>query len=111
MKKKRREVFMELASEIDWNLCGFCRYSRSDGYVCDEDSFSECEHPIEAIGELSQDICNPYDDCWGFSPFVSLSMVADIVGVMLSENFDPQKTQWSKDEKGVVHIEGFKLKS
>ena len=113
MKKQNREIFLTLAGVIDWNLCGFCRYSRSDGSACSEDSSIECESPIEVISERFHDGGgpeSPSDDCWGFNPVVGVAAVADIVGTMLAEGLDPRKTQWYKypDEKGKIYVEGLK---
>ncbi len=109
MKKKDREIYRAIISEIDWTLCGFCRYSRSDGSVCSGESFTECESPIEAIGEAynNGDIVSPLDDCWGFNAYVNLRDTADIVGCILSQDFDPHKTQWFKDGDKIT-VEGVK---
>lgn len=111
MKKQNREVFLALAGTIDWSLCGFCRYLNSCGNsICDGGDDSYCEHPIEAISD--RDGCDgPGDDCWGFNPVLGVAALADLVGTILSEDLDPEKTQYYKSKTGRIHVEGYKKES
>lgn len=116
MKKEQRQVFIELAAAVNWTICSFCRYSWSEGSICSDTGFLECQHPIEIIGESFNDgnMSDAGEDCWGFRPSVNASTVADIVGTILSESLDPEKVQWySPDPElgGKIKVEGFKLKS
>ncbi len=110
MKKAEREIYITLAAEIDWPLCGFCRYNECEGSACYEDSYSECRHPLDAIAEQWEwDSLSPNADCWGFSPYINVRDTADIVGLILSMNYDPEKVQWWKEDRqikvaGVVKV-------
>jgi len=110
VKKTEREIYIEIASIIDWNLCGFCRHSRNNGdSVCGE-SECWCEHPLEAVTDMwnyDGGIAPPSNDCWGFAPVLSVRNTADIVGVILAEGYDTERCQWWK-ENGELHVEGIK---
>jgi hypothetical protein len=101
MKKIDREIYVTLAAEIDWNLCGFCRYNRCEGSAC-EDGWSECEHPLWEVSEYADsNVDSPGCDCWGFRPWVNVRDCADIVGLILSLNYDPEKVVWWKEDKQI----------
>jgi hypothetical protein len=106
MKKKDREIYITLAGEIDWDLCGFCRYSRCDGSACCESSYCECEHPLEVITDNAESGCIcPGDDCWGFKPAVNVRDCADIVGLILANDWDPERVSWRKED-GQIKVSG-----
>lgn len=110
MKKEQRIPFINLAEIIDWNLCGFCKYSWSDGSPCSEDSMSECRHWLESLAETANSSGKVSgEDCWGFKPVVNLTLVADIVGAMLSANLNPEKTWWWKGDDCII-VEGVAMK-
>jgi hypothetical protein len=104
MKKAQREVFITLAAEIDWEICAFCRHHYCEGYPC-EDGWSECRHPLEVVQDMTAYGIAPTDDCWGFAPMVTVSDMADIVGLILSR-FDPAQTQWWKEKDGAIIVQG-----
>jgi len=101
MKKAARRIYIELASEIDWNICGFCRYNRTEGSVCSEEALCECEHPLWEVSEYADNVDGPGCDCWGFSPVVNVRDCADIVGLILSSGFDPEMTMYVKKDKQI----------
>jgi hypothetical protein len=103
LKKEQRVIYIELASEIDSNVCIFCRYEQAEGSPCDEDSYVTCEHPLEAVSDGE---CFPKkeDDCWGFSPCLNVRDAADIVGFILANNYERGKFQWWKEENGQIII-------
>ena len=82
MKREKREVYLKLAAEIDWTLCGFCKYSESLG--CGDGM--ECHHPIERISEDAPGFY-PNEDCWAYRPNLPVSDIADIVGIILSNGW------------------------
>ncbi|MDD4985225.1 MAG: hypothetical protein PHQ43_05465 [Dehalococcoidales bacterium] len=84
MKSQQRIVYWELCSEIDSQLCAFCRYGNSMG-SCGE-SYYECRHPIRGI-RYEEDCPEPGDDCWSFSPELPLPVIADIVGVIIAQHW------------------------
>lgn len=104
MKKAGRAIYITLAAEIDWNLCGFCRYARWYGSPC-EDGGMECENPIEALSEISDWMDSPNQDCWGFKPMVNVRDCADIVGLVLANGWDWKKTMWWKED-GQIKVAG-----
>ena len=89
MKKAQRVVYLALANEIGACLCMFCRHPEWENMGCCE-GYPICSHPIERVCE-EHECLEPGDDCWGFSPDGSVSMAADIVGVVLSQDYD----RWS----------------
>jgi len=88
MKKSEREIFMVLAAEVDAGLGAFCKHADYAGSDCCETYFV-CEHPLREKLPISEDCecCFPNTDCWGFQPSVKVVDVADIVGIILSEQF------------------------
>jgi len=88
MKGQQRVVYLELCDEVNAQLCAFCKYGNSMGWGCDE-SYYECRHPIRGI-RYEEDVPDPGGDCWAFSPELPLAVIADIVGVVVSQHW----TQW-----------------
>lgn len=100
MKKAEREIYIILAGEIDWDLCGFCRYVRCEGSACYEGDVI-CEHPVENLvpdGEMPA----PGEDCWGFKPAVNVRDCADIVGLVLANDWDWEKVSWRKEDNKIL---------
>jgi len=89
MKKEKRIVYLELANEINAALCTFCSQSRweSDG-CCD--GYAICEHPLSdrCCWPWFDESPEPSDDCWGFKPAISVETAADIVGAIISQEYD-----------------------
>jgi hypothetical protein len=112
MKSTQREVFIEVACEIDGSLCSFCKYAEWSGSCCDNEC--ECGHPIaekviqHTRYETSFEMTTcPGEDCWGFKPAYPISDVADIVGLVLSEGFTDWSYQYS-NKRGRVVVYGRK---
>lgn len=107
MKKAERQIYLTLADEIDWSICGFCRYSEFSGSSCDDGGEVYCKHPVDAIRD-DMEIGEPGRDCWGFKADVGVRNTADIVGCILVNHFDPMKTQWWKETDGQIKVAGLK---
>ncbi len=107
MKKQQREIYQVLADEIDWCLCSFCKYAKFDGSPCYDDAGLDCTHPLGEIWDDQRLVGEPGLDCWGFRPNLPLSDIADIVGLILSQGFDPEKTMYSFDKEG-IEVEGIR---
>jgi hypothetical protein len=86
MKKAQREPYLIL-NEValpnggNPNLCSWCKYAKWQGYC--EDSYPECQHPLQIIQEQSFYIGLDRSDCWGFRPEVSREDAVDVVGIWL----------------------------
>jgi hypothetical protein len=87
MEKKVRLVYSELAKEVNASLCTFCRYGEWYADGCCE-GHSECQHPLEYRFPHSEEMLEPSMDCWGFRPGISVSLVADLVGAIVSQGYD-----------------------
>lgn len=102
VKKDKREIFRILTNEINATLCPFCRYCENDGgSLCEYENYSYCTHPIEVISDIDHEM-TPYDDCWGFNPFVPLTVVVDFVGIVLREGFS--RWQYWKDGGEIYYL-------
>lgn len=86
MKKEKRSVYLELANEIDCCICNFCKYADWTSEGCCE-GYHECAHPIECVIDQTEGI-EPGDDCWGFQPCHPLNTCVDIVGAIISQDYD-----------------------
>jgi hypothetical protein len=88
MKKEQRDIYINLGDEIDAPLCTFCRYAEfvSDG--CCE-GYAECHHPIEALSyqAIHEEDVEPGTDCFGFKAGLSVQLVADLVGEILTQGY------------------------
>lgn len=102
MKAHEREVYIELAALIDFSLCAFCVYYVCFGSACD-DIEGECYHPVENVPGHDQEPA-PTDDCWGFRKKFSVSLAADIVGIMLEKGWT--SATWRKRDDGIYEIAG-----
>ncbi len=101
MKKEQREVYVALASEVDYNLCSFCKYSKCEsGYSPCDVGEPYCVHSLEERFEHSYGSygIEPGGDCWGFRPSHSVDFCADIVGVILQKGWEG--TVWWQNKKG-----------
>lgn len=105
MKKHQRHVYLELTKEIEWNLCAFCKYAEFSS-LCDGDV--NCKHDFWEISD--QDYIYPGQDCWGFRPDMPISDIADIVGIIISHNWDPERTSFSRD-KEIIEVYGVERSS
>jgi len=86
MKKEQRLIYLELSNEIECQLCIFCKYPSWERDGCCE-GYPMCEHPLWRVSEnIGEDIC-PGDDCWGFYPSHPVQTCADIVGAIISQDY------------------------
>ena len=105
MKSEERKIYVELASEIDWMLCGFCKHYHSLGSLCSDEG-ADCEHPLEVISDINHLLdMSVGDDCWGFKPAATIRDTADIVGLILANNFDSGETQWWRENRQ-IYVQG-----
>jgi len=87
MKRDARRVYLELAKEIHAPMCLICKHPYWESEGCCE-GYPCCEHPLRAIQEREEDYpLEDGQDCWGFYPRYAVSTCADIVGVVLSQNY------------------------
>ena len=86
MNKQQRSVYVTLAKEIDTCLCTWCKFN-SGG--CEE---QECDHPLserlESAYHREYYGIEPGADCWGFRPWASVPLAADITGIVLAQGFE-----------------------
>lgn len=83
MKKEQRLVYLVLAEAVNCQLCGFCRYGQYERTGCCE-GYPYCNHPIDKLGDQEME---PGQDCWGFSPSISITLLADLAGAILSQGY------------------------
>lgn len=105
MKRDKREIYQVLANELDWIICSFCKFSKSE-FNCGE---LDCHHPLseKSFGfDDAFDSAQNLGDCWGFRPSMSIALVADIVGIVLANEW--QVAGWSTNKDGVLEIVGSK---
>ena len=104
MNKEQRQIYVDLAGELNWSMCAFCKYSVCYGNICDgfcDDG--ECEHPLVEVVGFGDDYLEPYTDCWGFRPSHDVALCADIVGICLQNGWS--FANWW-ESKGKVLIRG-----
>ena len=105
MKKEKRGIFLVLASELDFTICSFCKYSEAvSGYSPCDAGEPYCIHPL---GYRLEDSFNGYDiepgqDCWGFRASHSVEFCADIVGICLANKWEA--AVWWPNKKGIWKI-------
>ena len=99
MKKEKRLVYIELASEIEADLCCFCKYGKSMGCECG----TECTHPIDRQRQILRRDDDIQSDCWGFRPEMEVSLMADICGIILANGW-VEWTYW--EDHGKTKIAG-----
>ena len=101
MKKADREVYIELAAEMDSPACCFCKFSEciSGESPCDCGEPS-CKHPLTDRLEESQhyDYLEPGHDCWGFRPSHPVEFCADITGLCLANKW--LSAVWWQNKRG-----------
>ena len=101
MNKSQREVYLELASEMDSVICCFCKYWVCEvGYSPCDCGEPECKHQLadrleEQWGYMYGN--EPNQDCWGFRPCHDVSFCADIVGLTLANHW--QSAVWWQNKK------------
>ena len=108
MRKEQRSVYKELAKEIGGSLCTFCNYGDYISEGCCE-GWSECQHPIENLSYENkyEDTLEPGGDCYGFRPNMSVRLVTDLTGIILSlGHVDWFYRKYSK-ESLTVYWQGF----
>lgn len=104
MKKAEREVYINLTQELDSPLCTFCKYYEGGYSPCDNGS---CEHPLAYYVSFPhfEESVEPGDDCWAFRPDRKIDYIAEIVSVVLSQDF----VEWMSEEKdGKIIVKGSK---
>lgn len=105
MRKDKRTIYVELSNEADAQLCTFCKYSKRDGFCKKVDC--DCQHPLDVVKEFTyMTILFPGDDCWGFRPLISVSDIADIVGIVLAEQF--REWYWQLMDDNQIEVVGSK---
>jgi len=89
MKKEQRQVYIELSDEINAGLCTFCRYADWVADGCCE-GYAECSHPLDSLSSQArfEEEMPPGTDCWGFSPHLSVSLAADMVGAVIAAGWN-----------------------
>ncbi|MCK9598314.1 MAG: hypothetical protein M0R06_04695 [Sphaerochaeta sp.] len=102
MKAAERAIWMILAEIIEGDACTFCRYN--DSPLCSPDLI--CIHPLPAVRDAI-DIFG-MADCWGFRPHkgLTISDVADIVGIILANGWDRWSWYISLDGKK-IEVSGY----
>ena len=97
MQKKDRQPYIELTSQVDWQLCSFCKFNQCMSYG---DSPCDCGEPdcCHPLGYRLEHDSEPGEDCWGFRPDHDISFCADIVGIILSKGW--QGATWWQNKKG-----------
>ena len=108
MKGEIRNVYRVLTDEVGYLICAFCKYGSFTGSPCSEGEY-ECENPLQVIKEIVSEnvICGgPGSDCWGFRTSYDVTLAADIVGVILANEFC--STSWHKRSDGIIEVVGVK---
>jgi len=112
MKREQRQIYLELGDIIGGGLDSFCKYAVhcSNGSICDEGEtwLDECKHPLKyKFGFDSgffDDTCEcPMTDCWGFKPKYTVSDIADIVGIILANDWGSYGWQ---ENNGQIEVYG-----
>ena len=104
MSRQRAErlLVVELSGLVGATLCTFCRYADFGWSPCDCDI--ECTHPL--AWRLGTDYgwfgLEPGDDCWGWRPHLPVEDIADIVGIVLANDW----TWWYylTDDQGQLRV-------
>ncbi len=106
MNKTQREIYQVLANEVGFILCGFCKYAVSIGTCCNGDI--DCKHPLIDKTNFENEVNRAMNlgDCWGFRPRYPISFIANIVGIILANDWE--SAIWWQDEQGVWKVAGLK---
>lgn len=109
MHKEQRRIYLELASEMDFTMCCFCKYSRCEGGMSPCDCGEPyCTHPLDYRLEEQWGGyygIEPGNDCWGFRSCHSVDFCADITGICLSKGWESVSWwQSKKDEWKVAEV-------
>ena len=112
MNKSQREIYVELASEMDSPVCCFCKFSTVEvgNSPCDCGE-PYCSHPLD--GRLEEQWgdymrgAEPGDDCWGFRPAHPVDFCADIVGLNLANGW--LSAIWWQSKSGKWKVAEVKL--
>lgn len=102
MNKDQRQVYLELAKVVDWDICSFCKFNYPDAYggsPCDSGE-SSCHHPLNKFVSFPffDDCPESGADCWAFRPQHDISFCADIVGILLEKDWEG--CVWWENKKG-----------
>jgi len=87
MKKEERIIYLSLLQEVNADLCLVCKYSTHESNGCCE-GYHYCEHPIEKLCEQMEEGLDIGQDCWGFKPNILLESLIDLIGVIISQDYD-----------------------
>lgn len=101
MKKTDRKIYIELTDIIGTTLCMFCKH----GYWCSNgccEGYYTCEHSLNEIICFDGELPYPGSDCWGFRTTKSIDYIADIVSVILQNNFVEWNIVFDADISKVV---------
>jgi hypothetical protein len=82
-------------------MCSFCKFGSYEGNACDGTGEYMCDHPLESVSD-EYGACEKaweMEDCWGFRPRYSVTLCADIVGVILENEFGG--TTWEENGKTI----------
>jgi hypothetical protein len=88
MRRDQRQIYIELAKEINASLCTFCSYGEWEAEDCCS-GYNICNHPIDALSTENrcEEMLEPGSDCYGFHPDMPVALIADIVGAALVEGW------------------------
>ena len=107
MNKEQRLIYRELASELDWLICDFCKFNTC---YCEGESPCDCGEPSckHTLGYRLEEQwgygygIEPGNDCWGFRPAYSIDFISDIVGICLVRGWD--SVWWRHDKAGNLKV-------
>lgn len=109
MKWAKREGYLNLSNAINTGLCSFCKFSEWDGSLCSEDSYSQCLHPLGVRYEWDEDgEISMGADCWGFRPVIPFEDVANIIEVILINEWE--EWMWEKLKGNRIRVATLKQK-
>lgn len=104
-RKSQRTVYLELASEVGFTMCAFCKFSKCEsGYSPCDIGEPYCIHPLadRFSHSYSSFGIEPGCDCWGFRPEYDISFCADIIGILLVKGWDD--AVWWRNKKGIWKV-------
>jgi hypothetical protein len=108
MNKEQRTPFINLAKEINWELCAFCNFALYEDNM-------KCMHSlIKKIADTGI-YGRAGIDCWGYRPSMKLCMVSRIVKTIIKNHLDPERTYFEYDYdinlRLIITIHGQKMSS
>jgi len=104
VNKTTREIYLQLASEVDFTMCSFCEFYKAvSGYSPCDCGEPNCTHPLGDRFDFNYEYgIEPNMDCWGFRPSHDIAFCADIVGIMLRNKWE--SVVWWQNKKGQWRI-------